>query len=50
MFNRFWIVALLSMVGLGNAVAQPTAKLKSISRVNVLIGQFLTIAGKCVAS
>jgi hypothetical protein len=49
MFNRVWIVALLLIAGLGKSVAQPTAKLKTISRVNALIGQFLKIAEKCVA-
>ena len=50
MFNKnVWILSLILAIGLGQSVAQPKAKLTTITRVNFTIGRLLEIAKNRVA-
>jgi hypothetical protein len=49
MFRKLWILSLLLVIGLGQAVARPAEKLTTILRVNSITGRLLEVATSRVA-
>jgi len=49
MFNKIWIFSIILAIALGQSVAQPKAKLTTMTRVNFTIGRLLEIAENRVA-